>query len=86
MASRDTFDQTVKGFRDIAAHIERLEKLPPPEAAAFQRSRSLICCIQFRAWIRNGRETVRGVSLKDALKREQRLLLWTRHFRETAQG
>ncbi len=86
MAPGDALDQSVKKLGDIAAHIERLKKLPPLEAAALQRSRSLICCMQFRAWIRNGRETVRGISLKEALKREQHLLLWTRHFRETAQG
>jgi hypothetical protein len=86
MASRDAFDQTVESFRDIAAPIEPLEKMPPLEAAALQRSRSLICCMQFRTWMRNGRETVRGISLKDALKREQHLLLWIRHFRKTAQG
>jgi hypothetical protein len=68
------------------AHVERLKSLPPAEAAALQRTHSLVCRIQFRAWIRSGRDSVRGIPLTKALKQEQQLLLLARKLRETELG
>jgi hypothetical protein len=71
---------------EIVAHVERLKSRPPAEAAALQRTHSLVCCIQFRAWIRSGRDSVRGIPLTKALKQEQQLLLLARKLRETELG
>ena len=84
MAMREPVEETVKIIDGMAAHIERLKALPPAEAAAFQRTHSLVCCIQFRAWIRSGRHSVRGISLTKALKQEQHLLLLARRLRDVS--
>jgi hypothetical protein len=81
MMPREPVEKAVKIPGEIAAHVERLQSLPP--AAALQRTHSLVCCIQFRTWIRNGRDSVRGISLTKALKQEQHLLLMARRLRET---
>lgn len=81
---RKPVEETVKIIEGIAAHVERLKALPPAEAVAFQRTHSLVCCIQFRAWIRSGRDSVRGISLAKALKQEQRLLLMARRLRDVS--
>ncbi len=83
MASREAIEAAIEIIKDMDVRIDRLKSLPPKEAADLQRSRSLVCCLQFRAWIRSGRDSVRGISIKDALKREQKILLWARHMRET---
>ena len=83
MVSRDAIEAAIKISEDVDVHIEHLKSLPSKEAADLQRSRSLVCCLQFRAWIRSGRDSVRGIPIKDALKREQKILLWARHMRET---
>jgi hypothetical protein len=76
-------EKAVKIPGEIAAHVERLKSLSPAEAATLQRTHSLVCCIQFRTWIRSGRDSVRGISLTKALKQEQHLLLMARRLRET---
>jgi hypothetical protein len=75
--------KTVKILGEIDAHIERLKPLAPSDAVALQRTHSLLCCIQFRAWIRSGRASVRGIPLAKALKQEQHLLLIARKLRKT---
>ena len=81
MVSREAIEAAIKISEDVDVHID-LKSLPSKEAADLQRSRSLVCCLQFRAWIRSGRDSVRGIPIKDALKREQKILLWARHMRE----
>jgi hypothetical protein len=46
MMTREPVEKAVKILGEIAAHIERLKSLPPAEAAALQRTHSLVCCIQ----------------------------------------
>jgi hypothetical protein len=61
--------KAVKILDEIIAHVERLESLPPAEAVAIQRTHSLACCIRFRAWIRSGRDSVRGIALAKACEK-----------------
>ena len=83
MMTHEPGGKAVKILDEIIAHIERLKSLPLAEAVALQRTHSLVCCIQFRVWIRSGRNSVRGISLAKALKQEQHLLLIARKLRRT---
>jgi len=80
MVSREAMEMTRRWLEGA----QRLNDLPPREAAALFRKMSLERCLWVRLKLAEGHEEIAGVAIYESLKTEQRLLLGLREKRKTS--